>query len=109
MSGYARGWFVEGGKVVEVKNEKTWMSPRGAPERSSSEYFTDTCLERARDPEIGNGNTVYWTREAAERALLEMTDPVEAAFQDMKADVISEGEFVQRVGSKLVRKRLARG
>lgn len=104
------GWFIEKQgdgslRVVEVNNAQEWVKEHS----SGNAYTTDTCLEYARSEEFDNGNQVYWTREAADDALLQMTNPAEFWHKELKAKRIHVDDFVQLVGPLEAERRLHSG
>jgi hypothetical protein len=105
MGGYDRGWFIEGGEVKELKNSKPFL---GQANENSPEFETDACLERARDPEVDNGNTVYWSKEAAEAALLQQTNPVEYWWREMREGRLDPAELEPLIGTGPARRKRAK-
>lgn len=97
-----KGYFIENGEVVEADKGK----PFAAISEGGHEYMTDACLERARDPDVANGNEVFWTKEAADDALWQRTDPITYWHEKVKEEEITVDEFLQLVGEAAGQKYL---
>lgn len=82
-----KGWLIEDGKVIE--------------------HPGDEAFRRSHDPKVGNmGQTIFWSREAAEDFLEAHLNPVDYHYRKLKNKEISNLDFKAFVGEAVALQKM---